>query len=73
MRHDAFPDVGLPLADAGPDQVVDPNMQVTFNGSGSTDDRGVTSWTWTFLYDGEMVTLEGVARVFRFAIPRSGT
>ncbi len=69
VRHDAFPDVGLPLADAGPDQVVDPNVQVTFNGSGSTDDRGLTSWTWTFLYDDETVILEGVARVFRFYIP----
>lgn len=38
-----------PVADAGPDQVVDEGQQVTFDGSGSYDPDGtITSYDWDF-------------------------
>ena len=64
-----FMDIGPPTADAGPDIEVPEGALVTFNGSGSTDDRGVIIWTWTFLYDGETVVLHGETTQFIFDIP----
>ncbi len=55
-----------PVADAGPDVTVDQGDTVTFDGSGSTDDRGVTSWNWSFEYDGGPALLEGVDASFTF-------
>ena len=43
---DVFTDF-LPIADAGPDQSVDEDVLVTFDGSGSTDDNGIVNYTWT--------------------------
>ena len=36
-----------PVAEAGPDQIVFEGTDVTLNGSGSTDDKGIVSYTWT--------------------------
>jgi len=47
-----------PVANAGPDQIVDQGATVTFNGAASTDNVGVVNWTWTFT-DGGPVTLYG--------------
>jgi len=38
-----------PTADAGPDQIVNENTQVTFDGSRSSDNVGITNYTWTFV------------------------
>lgn len=46
-----------PVADAGPDQVVNFGNQVTLDGSGSTDDRNdIRSYSWTQL-SGSLVSL----------------
>ncbi len=37
-----------PVADAGLDKTVDEDVLVTLDGSGSTDNVGMTSYTWTF-------------------------
>ncbi len=49
-----------PVADAGPDLTVGENTTVTLDGSGSTDDIGIVSYGWTFLYLGEPVSLDGM-------------
>jgi len=59
-----------PLADAGPDQIVKEDTLVTFDGSGSSDNIGVTSYTWTFM-DVTPQTLTGVNSTYTFA--RTGT
>ncbi len=43
--------------------------RVTFNASGSEDNVGITSYEWTFLYDGEEKTLQGLEAEFTFEIP----
>jgi PKD repeat protein/ABC-type transport system substrate-binding protein len=57
-----------PVANAGPDQIVDEGDTVTFAGSG-TDNIGVVSYEWTFDYDGVTQTLSGTAPTFTFEIP----
>jgi len=36
-----------PVADAGPDQLVDEDAEVEFDGSGSSDDVGIVEYAWT--------------------------
>ncbi|TMA06233.1 MAG: PKD domain-containing protein [Methanobacteriota archaeon] len=40
------PDVTPPIANAGPDQTVNEDVPVAFDGSGSTDNVGVVNYTW---------------------------
>jgi parallel beta-helix repeat protein len=65
-RNVAITDNDDPVADAGPDQTVDQGTVVTFDGSGSTDNIGITNYTWTFTHNGTAVTLYGVSPTFRF-------
>ena len=65
-------DVEQPKADAGPDQTVDENTLVTFNGSGSTDNFGITNYTWTFT-DVTLQTLTGVNPTYTFTRPATYT
>ena len=65
-------DVEPPKADAGPDQTVDEDTLVTFNGSGSTDNFGITSHTWTFT-DVTVQILTGVNPTYTFAEPAAYT
>ncbi len=59
-----------PVADAGPDQTVSVGDEVTFNGSGSSDDSGaIADYTWTFVYDGGEEELYGETPSFVFLIP----
>jgi len=58
-------DVTPPTADAGPDQTVDVDTQVTFDGSGSTDNVGIVNYTWTFT-DGTAKTLYGISPTYTF-------
>jgi PKD repeat protein len=61
----------LPVADAGPDQTVDEDVQVTFDGSGSSDDVGITNYTWTIL--SLSVEIYNVSPVFTFDTPGTYT
>ena len=51
-------DIEPPVADAGEDRTVDQGGTVTFDGSNSTDNKGIVRWTWTFLYNGQDRELE---------------
>ncbi len=62
------PDTVPPVANAGPDLVVNEDTTVTFDGSRSTDNVGVASYTWTFM-DGSIQTLAGVTASYVFAAP----
>jgi len=55
-----------PTADAGPDQTVAQHELVTFDGSGSHDDGGITNYWWNFT-DGGPVTLTGMNPTYAFA------
>ena len=73
-REDAFVlkvnfDTEPPTANAGDDIFIDQHMNVTFDGSGSEDNVRVARWSWTFEYDGEQVTLQGVRPHFLFHAP----
>lgn len=59
-------DTTPPVADAGPDQTVPEGTLVTFDGSGSTDNLGIQSYTWTF-NDGGPQSLSGVSPSYPFA------
>ena len=62
-------DYTAPVAEAGSDIVVDEGEIVKFDGSGSTDDDGIVTYTWTF-YDGtNAITLWGVAPSHNFSVP----
>jgi len=65
-------DMTRPVADAGLDQTVDEDTMVTFNGSASTDNVGVTNYTWTFA-DGKVQTLTGVKPTYTFQTPGTYT
>jgi hypothetical protein len=41
-------DMTLPVADAGQSQNVEVGQSVAFNGSGSSDNMGIASYTWNF-------------------------
>jgi len=66
-------EVGLPLADAGPDQRLSlgPNGAVkgALDGTGSTDDFGIFNYTWSFDYNGSEQFLYGEHAEFTFGIP----
>jgi parallel beta-helix repeat protein len=64
-------DAERPDAVAGPDQVVDQHSRVTLNGSGSSDNIGIASWTWTFDYNGSRRTLSG--EVVEFVFDEAGS
>lgn len=61
-------DITPPVADAGPDIMVDEGDTVIFNGSGSTDNVGIANWTWMF-DDNGMVMLNGVSPSYKFNTP----
>ena len=55
-----------PVADAGVDQTVLSGMSIAFDGGDSTDDFGITNYTWTFVYNGTTTTLYGESPGFSF-------
>ena len=59
-----------PTANAGPDQTVDLYTTVTLDGSASTDNIGITSYTWTFIHETPQ-TLTGISPTYTF--PTLGT
>lgn len=54
-----------PTADAGPDQIVNKTTLVTFDGSHSSDNVGITDYTWTFV-DNTPKTLTGMKPTYTF-------
>lgn len=56
------------VANAGPDQTVNEDTLVTFDGSGSSDNVGIVSYTWTFT-DITQRTLSGASPTYSFATP----
>jgi hypothetical protein len=66
-------DTNPPVADAGPDQQVDAETLITFEGSESTDNVGVTNYTWMFSYNGTQVTLYGSSPQYSFWTPGTYT
>jgi hypothetical protein len=63
-----FEDLEPPVANGGPDRVVDQHSLVYLDGTGSTDDVGVVNWTWRFFYDGELISVYGSSPQFTFDI-----
>ncbi len=61
-------DATWPVANAGPDQIVDEDTLVNFDGSASTDNVAITSYVWTFT-DGTLKTLFGVNPSHTFETP----
>ncbi|MEM0342771.1 MAG: PKD domain-containing protein [Thermoplasmata archaeon] len=59
----------IPIADAGPDQVVIAGQEVTFNGSGSSGNGEIVSYRWEFVLDGQLIILNGSSPSFTFLAP----
>ncbi len=55
-----------PMANAGPDQVVEQGQTVKFDGRGSSDNVRILTWEWTFMYDTGPVILTGPKPEFHF-------
>jgi PKD repeat protein len=55
-----------PVAEAGPDMVVNERTQTRFDGSGSTDNVGVAQWAWSFNDGLNDVTIFGVSPIWIF-------
>jgi len=74
--HQIIPDVKLdktnPTANAGPDQAVDEDTPMTFDGSASIDNIGITSYTLNF-FDGALQTLTGTNPTYTFNTPGNYT
>ena len=60
-----------PVADAGDDITVDVGAEVTFDGKGSTDNIGITKYTWTFQYTIDKETMTGEEPKFTFTVAGS--
>ncbi len=61
-------DITPPLAEAGPDLLIDEGTLLTFDGSGCADNVGVVDYTWSFK-DGALVELHGMSPQYLFDNP----
>ncbi len=52
-------DVSKPRCKAGPDVTIMVNETVYFDGTGSSDNVGITSWSWSYMYGDLAVMLTG--------------
>ena len=57
-----------PSADAGEDIEVNQGAFVTFDASGSSDNLGIVTWSWSFLVEGVPVTSEDEVWDYMFAV-----
>ncbi|TLZ50858.1 MAG: PKD domain-containing protein, partial [Methanobacteriota archaeon] len=62
-------DTQPPIADAGPDQTVATGVWVSLDGSGSKDNFGIASYTWSFTANGAPQVVRGERTVFAFSQP----
>jgi len=62
-------DITPPVADAGLNQTVYEDTLMAFDGSGSTDNVGIESYTWTFMENGVLKTLTGASPNYIFVTP----
>ncbi len=68
VRCFAVLDTSPPVAVAGPDLTVNEDATLSFNGLGSTDNKAITGYKWTFV-DGSLRTLQGVNPEYVFSNP----
>jgi PKD repeat protein len=61
-------DVTDPVANAGLDRTVNEDVSIALDGSGSSDNIGIASYTWIFA-DVTVKTLVGVKPVYTFSAP----
>ncbi len=61
-------DITSPVANAGQNISEYQFFAVPFDARLSSDNVGIVNWTWTFVYDGEEVTLFGKETEFKFDI-----
>ena len=61
-----LPDTVSPVADAGSGGSISIGTEFAFDGSGSSDNVGITNYTWTFVYNGSQVELYGASPSFTF-------
>ncbi len=59
-------DVVFPIAVAGPDVGIPQHETVRFNGSLSSDNKGIVNWTWNFTYNSSEILLFGPVVDFTF-------
>jgi PKD repeat protein len=62
-------DTTPPTAVATMDLTIGQGTELLLNGSGSTDNVGIVRWTWSFVYDGEGVALDGRIQYHQFTRP----
>jgi hypothetical protein len=67
--EDSELDTDPPVADAGPNQTVDPDEPMTFNGTGSHDNNGIADFLWTFSYGNGITRLLGSTPEYTFDQP----
>ncbi|MCK5415489.1 MAG: PKD domain-containing protein [Thermoplasmata archaeon] len=58
-----------PVADAGEDVTIEQGTALDLNGSGSTDNIGIVSYSWTFQDGTASITLQGASRTYVFQTP----
>jgi len=59
----------IPIANAGPDEIVEQGEKVTFNGNGSSDNIGIVNYTWNFIYQQQEIYLYDEITEFTFHEP----
>jgi hypothetical protein len=62
-------DTTAPKARSGIDRSVPAGTTVVMDGTNSSDNGLIVDWRWTFTYDNDEVTLNGMIVQFRFDIP----
>jgi PKD repeat protein len=66
-------DMESPIANAGADKTIKQHATAYFDGTGSSDNIGITTWTWTFTYDDRKITLDGPEPSYTFVTVGSYT
>ncbi len=62
-------DIEPPVADAGPDLIVDDGQYVNFDGSASSDNFEIMTWVWEFTLGTNKVNITGQKVPYRFPAP----
>jgi len=62
-------DITHPIAEAGPDQIINEDTLASFNGSASTDNVGVVNYSWMFIEREGTKAIYGISPAYNFTIP----